>query len=711
MAKREKIYHIIAISIVVISMGALFLCYPYCLRRLIEGIRDLGISFAHYFHKVFKNLFKEEFSLPLHFLSLPDKYYNDYLPFDVDELLRKAEAFFPALFEKDAFLLYLNFLAVNIVNTSNFMVLGVGVIACLIPLFKTIFYAKNNDYNKDTKPLVFYKKHIEKYGKIAIEEVKRFFVFFLSKKYYLIPSFVVWGINLNVFSIVIGALTFYIYFCTTLAFLNLPVQAVRLIVDLLIMFNCANVIFWLWLGYKIIDKIRRNIGYERLDHHENCNRGFIKERPIFSMVCGTMGLGKTQFVTDMGISQGIMFRGDALHDLQEAQMKFPNFPWIILEKDFEKQVDKGKIKDIFTVRAWVKKKRRAFEKSPALSKVFEYDYTKYSMYFDSGLKIEYLWEVIAYYVELYMIYIMDSSLIIANYSIRDDSYIYDEGNFPLWDTELFRRSSASIEEHSRYAHILNYDSVRLGRKLVEANENMLARIGVYVMTEIGKERGNKVELEGKKKDANETNQKNDLFDYWLKLIRHLVTIHFTPYAKIFTDEQRPDSLGANARQLGDIIWIDEKSKQYITMPFFLLGDLFYDTVYKAFLSMKLKYRYFRGDNTLLMYLLNNLMYKFNKHYTQIYNIFGTYDLSLTVQSGRMDKEGKEYKYYISTKKIYSDRYSTDCYSDVFDEVSKDFPYFIDDIETYKSTKATYEEMKKQNSYMFNDLCEFTGVNK
>lgn len=708
---KSKIYNVISISFIVLSLLATAFIYPHCIRRIIEGFRDLIISFAYYFYNLLDRFFDIEFSLPLRFLDLLDKYYNDFLPFDIDEILRKLEALPSALFSKGAFLLYLYHISLWLMNISNALTLIILLGVAVIPLIRIIFYEKNNEYNVDTKPLIFFKKYIEKNAKIVIEYIKDFLFFFFDNKYFVLFTIIIWGINLNIFSILLGAITYYVYFSSCFKFATIPIQIVRLLCDLLIMLNCANIVFWLIVAYIIIDKIRKNIGYNRLDHHEMCNRGFIKERPIFNMVCGSMGLGKTKFSTDMAISQGIMFRGDMLKDIQEAQMKFPNFPFIALEKEFEKQVDKGKIKDFYTLRLYVKKKRKSFERSPTPSKIFDYEYTKYSMYFDNGLKREYIWDVIGYYLELYMIYIMDSSLIIANYSIRDDSFIYDEGNFPLWDTELFRRDSASVDELSHYAHILNYDSMRLGRKLMQENKNMLARIGVYVMTEIGKERGNKVELEGKKKQDDTTNQKNDLFDYWLKLIRHLVTIHYTPYAKIFTDEQRPDSLGANARQLGDVIWITEKSKLYITMPFFLLGDLFHDLIYKPFLNIKLKYRFCRGDNSLIMYLLNNVMYSFNKHYTCIYNTFGTYDLSLSVQDGRMDVEGKEYKYYMSTKKIHSDRYSTDCYSDVFDEVSKDFPYFIWDIETYKSTKATYEEMKKQNSYMFNDICEFTGIEK
>ena len=128
-------------------------------------------------------------------------------------------------------------------------------------------------------------------------------------------------------------------------------------------------------------------------------------------------------------------------------------------------------------------------------------------------------------------------------------------------------------------------------------------------------------------------------------------------------------------------------------------------------KLNLQYRVKRGDNTLFIYLVKGVMAKFFNHYKKVYGIYGTYEMKLVVQSGRMESKGKKYLYYISTKKDHSDRYSTDCYSDVFDEVSSRFPYWINDIPTYESVRATYEEMLGQESYMFNDIVDFTDVRK
>ena len=109
MTKRIKIQHIIAIALVAVSLTATFLIYPHTLRRIIEALRDFVTAFGYYFANLFDR--EESFKFPLHFLELPNSYYNDFLPFDVEELQRKLKEFIPAMFKKNSFLLYLAFIS------------------------------------------------------------------------------------------------------------------------------------------------------------------------------------------------------------------------------------------------------------------------------------------------------------------------------------------------------------------------------------------------------------------------------------------------------------------------------------------------------------------------------------------------------------------------------------------------------------------------
>ena len=55
------------------------------------------------------------------------------------------------------------------------------------------------------------------------------------------------------------------------------------------------------------------------------------------------------------------------------------------------------------------------------------------------------------------------------------------------------------------------------------------------------------------------------------------------------------------------------------------------------------------------------------------------------------------------KKIYSNRYSTDCFNDYFSDKAIRSTIGLDDVVEYKDTVATLDELRMQNSYFINDL--------
>ena len=62
------------------------------------------------------------------------------------------------------------------------------------------------------------------------------------------------------------------------------------------------------------------------------------------------------------------------------------------------------------------------------------------------------------------------------------------------------------------------------------------------------------------------------------------------------------------------------------------------------------------------------------------------------------------------KKIYSQRFSTDCFSDYFNELGRNTYLGLDDYYEYRTERATIEELKMQNSYFINSLYSNTGSN-
>ncbi|MBQ7308346.1 MAG: hypothetical protein IJW82_07465, partial [Clostridia bacterium] len=141
----------------------------------------------------------------------------------------------------------------------------------------------------------------------------------------------------------------------------------------------------------------------------------------------------------------------------------------------------------------------------------------------------------------------------------------------------------------------------------------------------------------------------------------------------------------------------------LVLPFFAVWELIYEFVFCKSVNLYYKYRYNRADETLFMYLFKKVCGGIIRFYKKTYNIFGICQLDLLVEDGRQEQKAKEKKYYLSSKKIYSERFSTDCFSDIFTQKSLKSKVGINDLEEYGGNKATFEELIQQNSYFVRKL--------
>lgn len=69
----------------------------------------------------------------------------------------------------------------------------------------------------------------------------------------------------------------------------------------------------------------------------------------------------------------------------------------------------------------------------------------------------------------------------------------------------------------------------------------------------------------------------------------------------------------------------------------------------------------------------------------------------------MDGKTENKKYYLMNTKIYAQRFSTDCFSDYFNELAQKSHLGIADYLEYATEKANVSELKEQNSYFINAL--------
>lgn len=726
--KRKFDYnHIICMLITAVFIVVMGVLFENSLYRIIDSLMDLFWSTLFYFCKLFR--IKKDITVTVNDIS-PFSPAIDF-PATFAAFKQSFSEFWSSFFSKASFLGYF-----NLVGKIVYVVALITAVA-LVPIilifylaFKLYFSKQNNDYNKDSKALSICKR-LSAHTVLPVRTFfKLFYSFVKEHKAYYMSWFIIILIYCNAFTIFIEFIAYYLYFAMSFDVSSLYIQVYKLILDLAPAFSIVPLPIWCVFAVIVYFYMCRNIGYARLNHYERRDRGFINERPIVSMVCGTMGKKKTTILTDMALSQEVMFRDKAFEKILENDLKFPDFPWINLENYIKVCMKKHIIYNLASCKKTISELRDSliyvfnYSENKAVFKsifrhqkkkkcflryyffnnsLFDYDFSKPLEYFD-GLKTVNVWDTIEIYSQLYFIYVIQSSLLISNYSVRVDGLLSDVGNFPLWNSDFFHRDSRLTEAYSRHAHILDFDTLRLGKKVLEGNPKSDSfEFGTVLITEVGKERGNNLELKDVKKGDCGANQKNDLFNSWLKMCRHSATVDNFPFIKVFTDEQRPESWGADARDLCEIVYIKDNSDINLAMPGLSLFDLLYKLFFGKFEDLYYKYRYNRADNTLFMYLFKSMFSKMHYLHKRLYNTFGYSVSHVLVESGTQDGERHLKKYYLMSKKIYSQRFSTDCFSDFFVKKALATGIGIDDLDEYKRVKASFAELQKQNSYFIRDL--------
>ena len=696
MSRRFHISVTALLSLAFLALGAVF-WQSYV--RFWETCQDFGLSVAYYFCELF--------GIDYSFTPTVTEYsgvmqWEILLPSDFDGFAASAKEYFVLLIDGENFTGYWS-------AVSDIMVVVAKIIAILLPcvivlmlVIYRMYRQGNTRHNHDTKPLQIFKWLAARTYQPIKRIVLSYLDFLRQNSAIWICWIILWVFHLNAASIIMAFFAYYFYFVLSFDVASLYVQVCKLFIDLQVIFR--HFPWWsiATIAWLIFNRWRRNIALNRLRHFEARNCGFINELPIVSMSCGSMGRKKTTLITDMVLSQEVMFRQKALSILQQNDMKFPYFPWIMFEDELRSCMEHGTVYNLASVKTWVALKRSRFIKHRNVEwQLYGYDYRRYGTDFDDALKVSRLFDVLEIYAQAYFIYVIQSSLIVANYSIRTDNALMNNGNFPLWLTDFFPKHR---RECSRHAHILDFDVLRLGKKVLENNPKAGSfEFGVVAITEIGKERGNNLELKEVKRNTDDTNQKNDLFNSWLKMCRHSATVDNFPFIKVFTDEQRPESWGADARDLCDVIHIVSSGEQRLALPLYTIEEMISEWAFNRFIRLYEDFRFRRGDNTLLVHILKSITAWLWRRNLRIYNRFGYSILKIEKERGTMDGKTENKKYYLMNAKIYAKRFSTDCFSDYFNDMAKKSKTGLMDYIEYVTEKATVDELKMQNSYFINSL--------
>ena len=705
--RRYKVLNItltVTLSVAFVLLGIFMFNKSYL--RLAETFVDLWNSIKIYFLEIF-GISHAETPTVDGFSKVFN--WDGFLAEDWQGFKAQAQQYFTLFGSEENLNNYLSFLGEKCSILAKIVAISAPCIILLVFLIKRIYQSSNNDHNMDTNFLKAFKWLMERTYQPIKRYLMQYFEFLRAHNYIPILWAITWILHLNLGSIIVGFFAYYLYFAVSYKFDTLYVQFVKLVLDLQVLIDALT-----WWGIAIIlwcvfCHFRKKIAMSKLRRFEARNCGFINELPIVSMTCGSMGKKKTTIITDMALSQEVMFRQKAFELLQNNDMKFPYFPWICFEKDMLNCIEHGTIFNLASVKEWVEKKRARFAKNGDPEKrLYGYDIERYGMTYNDALRVWHLYDILSSYAQLYFIYIITSSLMVSNYSIRSDNRLIDAGNFPIWSLDFFPETTV---EDGCHAHILDFDVLRLGKKLIDNNPHAGSfEFGVVLISEVGKERGNNLELKEVKKNNNEANQKNDLFNSWLKMCRHSATVDNFPFIKVFTDEQRPESWGADARELCDIIHIVGSGEQRLALPFYTIEEMLTEWTFNRFINLYTDLRFRRGDNTLLIYILKGITSWLFKRNAKIHNRFGYSISKIEKERGTMDGKIEKKKYYVMNKKIYARRFSTDCFSDYFNDLAKKTKIGLNDYLEYATEKATVDELKEQNSYFINALYKNAGPN-
>lgn len=711
--RRFDYRHIICIAITLGFVALGVFKFFGSVGRIIESCRDVGLSAAYYFCELFRiphtitptvNEFPKipffDFAGGTEAPAIP-------IPQEWQEFREGWAVYWQTWAMSENFFAYLSFLGDLLYGLSMFVLCVLPFIIVLYIALQKLLKTGNDRHGEETKPLRLFKR----VAAVTYRPVKHwlisFFVFLRERGVYWKLWLVLWLFYFNVFAIGLEFIAFYLYFVVSFDFLNIYRQVYKLLLDLwpgLTFFPawCWGVAAMLLLGH-----IAKKRAYARLRHNERKNRGFLNERGVVTIVGGVMGAGKTALVTDMALSAEVQLRDQAFEIIVESDLKFPFFPWPALESELERAIAFHGVYSVPSCKAWLNKKKLRWQKSPCREKIFGYDYERYGLTYDDGHKMADVWQVLEDYACAYFIYTVQSSLILANYSIRTDNVMQSAGHFPVWDTDFFSRDSRTQAAISRHAHILDFDMLRLGKILLQNNPNRNAfGFGVYVVTEIDKERKNTPELAEVKRNTDECNQKNDLFNVLLKMSRHACVIAKRVFVKVIADLQRFGSLGGDVRELGEVVTIEGKGELSPVLPFFSpfwFGSMLSEWVLQKFVGLYYEYRYLRGDDCLTMYILKSLAAALQRHDRRVRNTFDCAVLTLTVESGKQDGEPLARKWYKMPKKVYANRYSTDCLAGIFERRAEQNAVGLDDLPEYAGERATWDELQKQNSFFQRDM--------
>lgn len=685
-------FHVASSLVLVLSLVMTFTTHRVSVYRLINAVKVFGIGIWYYIRIGFLGTLDFDAPLP----ELPSiEFYKllEYMNLDVDKLVYKIENVIPGMFDLDNFFSY----------TYYFIYVSL-LVFCFAMMAFTIFYAAkevicslleefSDNHKDDTKALRFFKKRVESPALSVFYYVVDFFRYFFKLKRYKLPFIIIWLLNLNIYSLVLEAVTRLLVWSISSKF-SFAIESVGVfLLDAIIAFISAP-LFWLALAAVIFYKVRDILGFDKLDHLYRQDMGALKSCGYNIIYEGETGSSKSKNAVMTARMFDDLYHTEQWESMHECHLEYPDFPFYDLQEEIFQNMQEHLIFNLHTAREFASYKMAVWLKTRSPEDI--YGYTG-RMYYNDGCRYVPIWEMINDYSQLYFMFTNDTSAISANISIRTNIKQVP-GYMPLWDNAMTKRKPELYEEYTRYCHILNYDAVRFGTTVEPNSEYVGASdYGVNLYDELDKDRGNQETNKIYDASSDEANTLNDGFDAYLMFERHLALVRFKCYVRNLAALQRDDNFKAREKSLFDRILIAEKSDTKFAIPLFFEYGI-YKLIDKRFSKFEQKLMHYGQIHTLPYYFLQRILSPFINYCRRKVFQFG-YDVHIMQRIKACNENNVvAYKFYTLYCIAHDGAYASDCYNLISDEIAKNVNIGIADFPTYEGKYPQAYEFAKQHSY-------------
>ena len=678
--------------------------------RFIFSLKFSIESIGYYFQKIL--LMKVSLpETPANFI-LNNNIHN-IMTIDTNIFLLQLEGYFKMLINP-------NYLLSSFKGISNITIVIQIFILIMVMILLAAYLASLNFETPKDPAILGKRKDLLKYLKIKDKILKpissflRNFIFFLkNNKYYL---FII-GLIILFFSNLINLTleTIGYLFLLTADLIELP-QIIfyflfSTITTLYNLFVKLPLIIWLLIILIGFLALRFYLAKNKIYKLDTKNEEFCEEcLGVANLTTGVMESGKDSFNTQVVITMQRVFKRKLKENLNYYRALFDDFNF----KKFEDYIDEAKEKGVYDISLQI---RLFFNELKDLQKVndteaiknlcsknlFSTAFLNYKKtVFNHAEPIDEL-QMMSDYAQSYFLYNDETPNVYSNIAMRLSYQKENRDYFSNFDFDCFKEKDINtFKTRSHFSKIWQFDTWRLGLRF---NKNTgLSDCGIYNLSEGGKERGNMLTNAGKERKAIEPNQKNDDFNKYVKLLRHVYTIHYYPFVILLMNDQRVQSINADLNELFETIINLKKVKKIKN------ALLFYNSIEKTFLDIFLtglnklldKYRETRNYTSLFYYFVVNLTNYLTLHKAKCENYFNYKKVDMTInQSGIQLTTKKEF--FLIYKEVYAGAYATDCYFRFFEPLIEKRDNRTFNNGEYSDKYASIKEFEKQNSLLVKDI--------